>query len=57
MVTSVIHFVAGPEKEANEEVNGKPAEYTSNEFKELFSDTGFFEGTFSLKVKEGSKLY
>ena len=48
----VNNFVTGPEEEANREESAKLTKAIHNEFKDLFSGIGCFEGTFSLQVEE-----
>ena len=50
------YFDASQESEAKRDASAKITEKTvHNELKDLFSDFGFFESTFSSQVKEGSK--
>ena len=50
-------FHSSDTKEADKRVGETNTNRIKNEFNDLFSSIGCFEGTFSLQVKEDSSLY
>ena len=51
------YFFAGPNTETNKASSAKTTIRKHNEFCKVFTDIGYFKGTFLLKVKEDTKLY
>ena len=49
------YFIPGPDREADKRKSAKITNLIHKEFSDIFSGIGYFEDTFLLQVKEGSK--
>ena len=48
-----VHFIVGPDKEADMVASVKATQEFHNEYSDVFTGIGCFKDTFSLQIKEG----